>query len=95
MTLFLGCVEKKDNSQKAPKINELVISEKRPEVPELVIKKPVDIAIPEGMAWIPGGEFSQGAVAQDKMAMPHEKPTHKVAVDGFFMDITEVTNAQF
>lgn len=47
------------------------------------------------MVWIPGGEFVQGAVPQDKMAMEHEKPAHKVAVDGFFMDITEVTNAQF
>jgi formylglycine-generating enzyme required for sulfatase activity len=29
------------------------------------------------------------------MAMEHEKPQHPVFVDGFFMDITEVTNAQF
>ncbi|WP_298239341.1 formylglycine-generating enzyme family protein [uncultured Algibacter sp.] len=51
--------------------------------------------IPEGMVWIPGGVFNQGAVPQDKMAMLHEKPQHPVSVDGFFMDITEVTNAQF
>lgn len=51
--------------------------------------------IPEGMVWIPGGTFFQGAVAHDKMAMRHEKPSHKVKVDGFFMVITEVTNAQF
>jgi formylglycine-generating enzyme required for sulfatase activity len=50
---------------------------------------------PEGMVWIPGGEFYQGAVPQDKMPMKHEKPQHPVRVDGFFMDITEVTNAQF
>lgn len=50
---------------------------------------------PEGMVWIPGGTFMQGAVPQDKMAMAHEKPQHAVTVDGFFMDITEVTNAQF
>ena len=49
----------------------------------------------EGMVWIPGGTFLQGAVPQDKMAMGHEKPQHKVTVNGFFMDITEVTNAQF
>jgi formylglycine-generating enzyme required for sulfatase activity len=47
------------------------------------------------MVWIPGGEFEQGAVALDKLALAHEKPAHAVAVDGFFMDITEVTNAQF
>jgi len=52
-------------------------------------------ATPEGMVWIPGGNFNQGAVSQDKMAMTHEKPSHSVTVDGFFMDITEVTNAQF
>ena len=50
---------------------------------------------PEGMVWIPGGEFIQGAVPNDGMAMSHEKPAHKVYVDGFFMDIHEVTNAQF
>lgn len=50
---------------------------------------------PEGMVWIPGGTFLQGAVPQDKMAMKHEKPQHVVTVDGFFVDITEITNAQF
>jgi len=50
---------------------------------------------PEGMVWIPGGTFLQGAVPQDKTAMMHEKPQHKVTVDGFFIDITEVTNSQF
>ena len=50
---------------------------------------------PKGMVWIPGGTFLQGAVPQDKTAMMLEKPQHKVIVDGFFMDITEVTNAQF
>ena len=51
--------------------------------------------IPEGMVWIMGGTFYQGADAKDKLAMSHEKPQHQVQVDGFFMDITEVTNAQF
>lgn len=50
---------------------------------------------PEGMVWIPAGTFMQGAVPQDNMAMAHEKPQHPVAVDGFFMDATEVTNARF
>jgi hypothetical protein len=35
----------------------------------------------------------QGAVVQDKMAMAHEKPAHRVHVDSFFIDIHEVTNA--
>lgn len=62
---------------------------------EIVVEKPEDVQTPAGMVWIPGGTITQGAVAHDKMAMMHEKPAHKVSVDGFFMDITEVTNAQF
>jgi len=62
---------------------------------DILIDKPENIAIPEGMVWIPGGTSVQGAVAQDAMAMEHEKPAFKVAIDGFFMDITEVSNAQF
>ncbi|ASV32741.1 formylglycine-generating enzyme family protein [Maribacter cobaltidurans] len=61
----------------------------------LLVEKPNDVDTPEGMVWIPGGELKQGAVPQDKMAMQHEKPAINVLVDGFFMDITEVTNAQF
>ena len=49
----------------------------------------------EGMVWIPGGVYEQGASKNDKLAIPHEKPKHSVKVDGFYMDITEVTNDQF
>lgn len=45
---------------------------------------------PEGMVWIPGGSFLMGS--EDK---PHEGPVHKVTVEAFWMDATEVTNAQF
>jgi formylglycine-generating enzyme len=48
---------------------------------------------PPGMVWIPGGEFTMGTDA--KMAWQEEKPSHRVRVDGFWMDATEVTNAQF
>jgi len=48
---------------------------------------------PPGMIWIPGGEFAMGSEASD--ARGDEKPVHRVRVDGFWMDITEVTNAQF
>lgn len=50
---------------------------------------------PEGMVWIPEGTFTQGAVSHDAMALPRERPNFKVKLDGFFMDVTEVTNAQF
>jgi sulfatase modifying factor 1 len=48
---------------------------------------------PLGMAWIPGGEFAMGS--QAKIARLDERPVHQVKVDGFWMDATEVTNAQF
>jgi len=56
---------------------------------------------PQGMAWIPGGEFSMGANDPPDMddvgmkATLDARPIHRVYVDGFFMDKTDVTNAQF
>ncbi|MFL5292233.1 MAG: formylglycine-generating enzyme family protein [Myxococcales bacterium] len=56
---------------------------------------------PEGMVWIPGGEFSMGATAASEgLCELHgvtrdALPVHGVYVDGFWMDATEVTNAQF
>jgi len=50
---------------------------------------------PKGMVWIEGKTFIQGAKTSDAYAMPREKPAHKVTVDGFFIDITEVTNKQY
>ena len=56
---------------------------------------------PEGMVWIPGGEFSMG-VADPRTrehgghdAMPDARPIHRVHVDPLWMDATEVTNEQF
>lgn len=84
----LGCKkESKSNSEVAVPDKEAVISQK---LIDSLINNPL-----EGLVWIPKGTFLQGAVPHDKMAMQHEKPQHKVTVDGFFMDITEVTNAQF
>lgn len=56
---------------------------------------PKGISIPEGMVWIKGGKFHQGAVDHDAHAMKDEKPRHQVALDGFFMDIHPVTNSQY
>jgi formylglycine-generating enzyme required for sulfatase activity len=50
---------------------------------------------PEGMVWVEGKTFIQGAKEGDQYAMSREKPAHKVTVDGFYIDITEVTNQQF
>jgi len=58
-------------------------------------------SIPAGMVWIPGGEFSMGGVnpvgmndgGNDKMN--DSRPVHRVRVNGFLMDATEVTNKEF
>lgn len=47
----------------------------------------------KGMVFIPGGTFLMGA--DNKQASKDEYPKHKVSVSGFWMDETEVTNAQF
>ena len=49
----------------------------------------------EGMVWIPGGSFYQGALDNDTLALLHEKPRHLVHIDGFYMDISPVTNKKF
>ena len=54
------------------------------------------------MVWIPGGEFSMGAHdppdTNDTVGMQattDSRPVHRVYVEGFWMDATEVTNEQF
>lgn len=56
---------------------------------------------PEGMVWIPGGEFSMGCQDPTVLAngghdpMADARPIHRVHVDGFWMDRHEVTNDEF
>jgi len=42
------------------------------------------------MVYVPGGTFQMGSTESDD-----EQPVHKVKVDGFWIDQTEVTNAQY
>ncbi len=81
------------NDQEPPDGSKESAASEKP--PPIITTLPSNIKAPEGMVWIPGGEFMQGAIPGDQFAMSHEKPAHKVAVDGFFMDVHEVTNAQF
>ena len=46
-----------------------------------------------GMALIPAGQLNMGG--DNDQADPNEFPKHKVQINSFWMDITEVTNAQF
>jgi formylglycine-generating enzyme len=56
---------------------------------------------PAGMVWIPGGEFSMGsdAACESLCGLPgvtrDAVPIHRVYVDGFWMDKTDVTNEKF
>jgi len=62
---------------------------------------PAPGAAPEGMVWLPGGEFSMGAADAPDMndvgmkATEDSRPIHRVYVDGFWIDKTDVTNQQF
>jgi len=47
----------------------------------------------DGMVWIPGGEFVMGTNEMDAYAA--EKPAVDLTVSGFWMDIHEVTNAEY
>ena len=71
-------------------------------LPTVENKPPPPGLRPQGMVWIPGGEFSMGAQDPPDMndavgmqATTDSRPIHRVYVDGFWMDATEVTNEQF
>jgi formylglycine-generating enzyme len=49
------------------------------------------ISTPHDMVWVPGGTFQMGS----EDFYPEERPVHRVAVDGFWMDEHPVTNAEF
>lgn len=97
IVLLCNCMERSKTIEKSKKqfikTNQQEI--KKDTIYRLITKSLEGVNAPKGMVWIPGGEFMQGAVPHDKMAMEHEKPAHKVAIDGFFMDVAEVTNVQF
>src|SRR5579871_3420737 len=44
-----------------------------------------------GMAYVPGGTFRMGSDDH----YPEEAPAHRASVDGFWIDVTPVTNRQF
>lgn len=69
--------------------------------PTIPNKTQVPEPSPRGMVWIPGGEFSMGAMdppATTEAGMhgaADARPIHRVYVDGFWMDKTDVTNDEF
>jgi len=47
------------------------------------------------MVYVPAGEFLMGSADSDTSASSDEKPQHKVYLDAFWIDQTEVTNEMF
>ena len=70
-------------------------------VPTKENQAPAPAPAQPGMVWIPGGEFSMGSDHRSEAlcGLPgitnDAVPIHRVYVDGFWMDETEVTNAEF
>ena len=59
------------------------------------LEKEISFPPPNGMVWVEGKSYTKGAKIDDQYSMMREKPSHDVYVDGFFIDVTEVTNKQF
>ncbi|MEY4132869.1 MAG: hypothetical protein RL592_927, partial [Verrucomicrobiota bacterium] len=88
-------METRDNQQKAANAKGWIIAAAAVliAIPFVVLalrKNPV----PVPMVWIPGGEFTMGDTKADEKHA-EEAPGHAVVVKGFWMDVTEITNAQF
>lgn len=52
-----------------------------------------NLAAPDGMVVVPGGKFTMGG--RSEQAAENEFPRHERTITTFYMDATEVTNAQF
>jgi sulfatase modifying factor 1 len=89
--MLVSCKEEAKKVEKVIEKPKEVVQKLTP----VMVNQPENNIAPEGMVWVSGDTFLQGAVPKDQMAMGHEKPAIEVAVDGFFMDVTEVTNAQY
>ncbi|MDA0807543.1 MAG: formylglycine-generating enzyme family protein [Planctomycetota bacterium] len=66
-------------------------SAQHPTTGNALIKEEPKVDRPTGMVWIPGGKFRMGG----SDGFPDELPVHEVELDGFWMDSTEVTVAEF
>ena len=72
------------------------MSRQAPDAEIPAVSLPIDeppAVTPPGMAWIPRGEFTMGNA--DPESPPVERPAHQVSLNGFWMDVNEVTNARF
>jgi formylglycine-generating enzyme required for sulfatase activity len=97
--VFLDVIEKEKKNLAAADAEYAKIAEQQHarEEKERLEKNAKGVA-PEGMVWVPGGKFLRGSrdmKAGHRQQYGEEFPAHLVEVDGFYMDATEVTNAEF
>ena len=69
------------------------VTQPETETPEAPASDTLMTAVPRGMVLIPAGSFEMGS--DDAEADADERPVHTVHLDAFYMDVYEVTNAQF
>jgi sulfatase modifying factor 1 len=100
--MYLSCKQKPDTvaivakpvaSKKAAVCCESNIPARFPGLSGTANTKTINEHSHKGMVWIKSGTFSMGG--DNKQASPDEYPKHKVTVNGFWMDATELTNGQF
>ncbi len=90
-------LRKKKISQAKVEYEEIIAEQRMREQSERATRNREGIA-PAGMVWIPGGKFIRGNHSkEDKFTRRYaeEYPEHVAEVSGFYMDATEVTNAEF
>jgi len=90
--ILIGCGQ---DGKKATPVASQELKNSQDVSTNILSQMPDTIVPPKNMVWISGKAFLKGAVPHDSLAMPNERPAHKVVVDGFFMDVYEVTNAAF
>lgn len=67
-------------------------AEKQPEPTARVRVREIDGMV---QAYVPAGEFVMGAEANTRRDFSNKSPAHRVYLDAFWMDQTEVTNAMY
>jgi formylglycine-generating enzyme required for sulfatase activity len=87
-----GCVEKAKQQVQVStaKTADATTNAEQDDSEPLIVDEP-DLVRPFGTVWIPGTTFRMGSSAGER----DEIPIHEVELDGFWMDVTEVTNAEF
>lgn len=95
LCFLLSTCQPESESEDKPK--QIAQSNEAPSAPVVLDKIDVEFTPRpyslEGMVKIPGGTFAMGG--EDSLSRADEFPKHAVQVSSFWMDVTEVTNAQF